>query len=56
MKRQYMVHSFETESVVFRGTESECGNYINEHPTQELELYWAEPGDRHYKAEENEEV
>ena len=47
--RQYMVHDFKTESVVFRGTESQCLNYINEeHPDQELELYWADPGDRHY--------
>ena len=49
---QYMVHSFDTESVVFRGTEKECLEYINNHETEELELYWANPGDRHYREEE----
>ena len=51
--RQFMVHDFTTESVVFRGTEAECLEYINNHPDQELELYWADPGERHYKYEED---
>lgn len=50
---QYMVHDFKTESVVFRGTEKECMEYINNAPREaELELYWAEPGDKHYKVTE----
>lgn len=46
--KQCMVHSFETESVVCRGTEKECLAYINIHSDQELELYWADEKDRHY--------
>lgn len=53
---QFMVHNFRTESVDFRGTEDECKKYINEHDTPEfpLELYWAHPGEPHYKVENNE--
>ena len=53
---QFMVHNFRTESVDFRGTEDECKKYINEHDTPEfpLELYWAYPGEPHYKTENNE--
>lgn len=53
---QFMVHNFRTESVDFRGTEDECIKYINEHDTPEfpLELYWAHPGEPHYKENNNE--
>lgn len=52
-KIQYMVHDFKTESVVFRGTEQECTDYINAQPIDaELELYWAKPGEPHYKEED----
>lgn len=47
--KQFMVHDFSTESIVLRDTEARCLEYINNHPDQELELYWAEPGERHYK-------
>lgn len=55
---QYMVHNFRTESVDFRGTEDECKKYINEHDTPEfpLELYWAHPGEPHYKEARNNEL
>ena len=53
-KIQYMVHSFNTESVVFRGTEQECLTYINEHDNDEFELYWAYSGEPYYKEEYNE--
>ena len=45
---QYMVHSYDTDSVVFRGTENECARYINEHPNNELEIYWANLGQPHF--------
>lgn len=54
-KIQYMVHSFESERVVFRGTEQECLDYINENYPEELELYWAYPGEPHYREEENDD-
>lgn len=53
---QYMVHDFYSESVVFRGTEQECLEYINQNDGKnhmELELYWANPGDRYYKEEDD---
>ena len=47
---QYMVHCFRTESVVFRGSESECIEYINEHDKKNfpLELYVADVNDPHF--------
>lgn len=56
---QYMVHDFYSESVVFRGTEKECLEYINQNDGKnhmELELYWANPGDRYYKEIEEDEL
>ena len=54
-KIQYMVHSFNTESIVFRGTEQECLEYLREHSdSDEIELYWAKPGEPHYKEEDDE--
>ena len=51
---QYMVHDFKAERVVFRGTEKECLDYINNAPKNaELELYWAKPGEPHYKEEDD---
>lgn len=53
-KIQYMVHSFKTESIVFRGTEQECLEYLREHSdSDEIELYWAELGEPHYKEVKN---
>lgn len=55
-KIQYMVHSFRTESVVFRGTEQQCLEYIKENDTLDfpLELYWARKGEKHYIENKNE--
>lgn len=52
---QFMVHSFRTESVVFRGTEEECLKYINDNDSEAfpLELYWASKGDKHYIENKN---
>lgn len=47
---QYMVHSFRLESIVFRGSEKECLEYINKYDSQEfpLELYWASKGEKYF--------
>lgn len=50
---QFMVHDFDTNSVVFRGTEKECKEFINKHSVNyswndELELYWALPDDQNF--------
>ena len=43
---QYMVHRFYSEKydegIVFKGTEEECIEYINNHLDMSLELYWEE--------------
>lgn len=55
---QYMVHCFYREAIVFRGTEEECLKFINENDGKdkyELELYWANPGDKYYREEEEQE-
>ena len=52
---QFMVHCFRTESVVFRGTEEECIQYINDNDSEAfpLELYLASKGDKHYIENKN---
>ena len=54
---QFMVHCFRTESVVFRDTEEECIQYINDNDNDNeafpLELYWANKGDKHYIENKN---
>lgn len=52
---QFMVHCFRTESVVFRGTEEECIQYINDNDNEAflLELYCASKGDKHYIENKN---
>lgn len=44
---QFMVHDFTSDSVVFRGTENECCEWMKEHEVEypDCELYWALPGD-----------
>lgn len=44
---QFMVHDFDTNSIIFRGTEKECNEFINE-SKQNVELYWALPEDQHF--------
>lgn len=46
--RQYVVHTFETDSVAFRGTEDECIEYMNrkENINAPLEMYWPMPNDK----------
>ena len=48
---QFMVHCFRTESVVFRGTEKECKEYIDENDSAgfPLELYVACEGQKHFR-------
>ncbi len=48
---QYGVHQFSTDSIIFRGTEEECGKYIdnNKKLWDDAEVYRMEPGDPHYK-------
>ena len=52
---QFMVHCFRIESVVFRGTEEECIQYINDNDSEAfpLEVYWASEGDKHYIENKN---
>lgn len=52
---QFMVHCFRTESVVFRGTEEECIQYINDNDNEALplELYWASKGYKYYIENKN---
>lgn len=41
---QYMIHDFETSSVVFRGTPDECVEYINQNDVNgTMEVYQALP-------------
>lgn len=44
---QFMVHDFDTNSIIFRGTEKECNEFINE-SKQNVELYWTLPEDQHF--------
>lgn len=48
---QYGVHQFSTDSIIFRGTEEECGKYIDKNKKlwDDAEVYRMEPGDPHYK-------
>lgn len=47
---QYMVHDFDSASVVFRGTQQECEDWIVEHEMTypNCEFYWALPDDQHF--------
>lgn len=47
---QYGVHQFSTDSIIFRGTEEECGKYIDKrkHLWDDAEIYWMTPDDPHY--------
>lgn len=47
---QYMVHDFTSDSVIFRGTEKECNEFIRSHSQTyfNIELYWALPSDIHW--------
>lgn len=48
---QYGVHQFSTDSIIFRGTEEECGKYIdnNKNLWDDAEVYMMNPNDPHYK-------
>ncbi len=48
---QYGVHQFSTDSIIFRGTEEECGKYIdnNKKLWDDAEVYRMTPDDPHYK-------
>ena len=48
---QYGVHSFSQDAIIFRGTEEECGKYIDSHKElwDDAEVYRMEPSDPHYK-------
>ena len=48
---QYGVHSFSQDAIIFRGTEEECGRYIDSHKElwDDAEVYRMEPRDSHYK-------
>lgn len=48
---QYGVHSFSQDAIIFRGTEEECGRYIDSHKElwDDAEVYRMEPNDSHYK-------
>lgn len=48
---QFGVHQFSTNSIIFRGTEEECGKYIDKHKElwDDAEVYMMTPNDPHYK-------
>lgn len=48
---QYGVHQFSTDSIIFIGTEEECGKYIdnNKKLWDDAEVYRMTPDDPHYK-------
>ena len=48
---QFGVHQFSTNSIIFRGTEEECGKYIDKHKElwDDAEVYMMTPDDPHYK-------
>lgn len=48
---QFGVHQFSTDSIIFRGTEEECGNYIDgrEHLWNDAEIYMIMPDDPNYR-------
>lgn len=49
---QFGVHSFTSDSIVFRGTEDECAEYINKNGLEnEAEIYMMNANDRHYLEE-----
>lgn len=51
---QYGVHQFSTNSIIFRGSEEECGKYIDEHPElwDDAEVYTITLDDPHYQKNE----
>lgn len=49
---QFGVHSFTSDSIVFRGTEEECAEYINKNGLEnEAEIYMMTANDSHYLEE-----
>lgn len=49
---QFCVHSFTSDSVIFRGTEQECADYINDNGLwSEAEIVTLNANDRHYLQE-----
>ena len=54
---QYGVHQFSTDSIIFRGTEEECGKYIDERKElwDDAEVYMMTPDDPHYKKESDDD-
>lgn len=53
---QYGVHDFNQQSIVFRGTEEECAEFIDNNGLwDDAEIYTMTPDDPHYLKEESEE-
>jgi len=52
-KPQFGVHRFSTDSIIFRGTEAECGKYIDDREElwDDAEVYMMTPSDPHYLQE-----
>lgn len=52
-KPQFGVHRFSTDSIIFRGTEEECGKYIDDREElwDDAEVYMMTPSDLHYLQE-----
>lgn len=50
---QFGVHLFSTDSIIFRGTEDECGKYIDDREEiwNDAEVYMMTPSDPHYLQE-----
>ena len=50
-KPQFGVHQFSTDSIIFRGTEKQCGRFINsrEELWDDAEVYMIMPDDPHYR-------
>lgn len=54
---QYGVHSFSQSSIIFRGTEEECAEFIADHNLwDDAEIYAMTPDDPHYLKEDEEKL
>lgn len=54
---QYGVHSFSQSSIIFRGTEEECAEFIADHNLwDDAEIYAMTPDDLHYLKEDEEKL
>ena len=48
---QLMVHDFDSESIVFRGTLEQCEHYIKKTRRTNVEIYWALPDEQYFSWE-----